>query len=275
VLSSTASAIVRLDAEPVDGGFKIDGQLKFSSGCDAAEWILAFIAPLAMCLVPRSDIRVEDDWYVMGLRGTGSKSVVFDNVFVPEHRTVSLETLRRGRSTGYELYPKNPYYGVPMSIVLNTMLLSPTIGMARGLLDLFEERVPARLDTHTFQMAHTRPGTQLRFAESAAEVDGAHLFLRRILEELEHWGASGEEMPHETFARIRRDVAFATKLCLRAADRLLESGDASGMYDHSLVQRWARDIHMAALQFVLTWDEPALAWSQIRWGIEPQAFTSM
>jgi hypothetical protein len=74
-------------------------------------------------------------------------------------------------------------------------------------------------------------------------------------------------------ARIRRDVVYAVKLCIQAADRLLESGDSSGMADSQLIQRWGRDIHMGGLQFMATWDEPAMAYSQLRWGLEPQAHT--
>jgi hypothetical protein len=75
-------------------------------------------------------------------------------------------------------------------------------------------------------------------------------------------------------ARLRRNIAYATRLCLQATDRLAESGDASGHYDSSPFQRFERDVHMGALQFVLTWDEPALAYSQRRWGLPTEAFTS-
>jgi alkylation response protein AidB-like acyl-CoA dehydrogenase len=273
-LSSTASAVAKLDVQEVSGGLRLNAHMRFSSGCDAAEWILLFAAPTAMMLVPRSDFRVEDDWHVTGLRGTGSKSVVIEDGFVPKHRIVELERLATGTSYGRDLYPDNPWYAVPMPVVLNTMLLSPTIGMARGLLEIFEDRAQARVDLHTFQPATHRPGTQLRFAEADAEVDAAGMFLRRILDDLESWGTRGEPMPPQIFARVRRDLAYAAKLSIRASDRLLESGDASGMYSHQLLQRWGRDIHMAGLQYVQTWDEPALAYSQRRWGLEPQAFTS-
>jgi alkylation response protein AidB-like acyl-CoA dehydrogenase len=272
-MSSTSSAVVRLDAEPVDGGLKVSGQLKFSSGVDAAEWILLVI-PFGMSLVPKSDFRIEDDWFVTGLRGTGSKGVVLDDVFIPAYRTVVLESLRDGTSAGAKIYPDNPFYRVPMNITLNSLLVASTIGMARGLIEIFDERVRTRVDGHTFQPAFQRPGTQLRFAEATAEVDAAILLLRSNLEDLVEWGSGDEPIPLSERARIRRNVAYATKLCVNAADRLLESGDASGMYDSQALQRWGRDIHMAGLQYVLTWDEPALAYSRIRWGLEPEAIST-
>jgi 3-hydroxy-9,10-secoandrosta-1,3,5(10)-triene-9,17-dione monooxygenase len=273
-MSSTASAVARLEMEEVKGGLQVSAQMRFSSGCDAADWILLFTPPLGMSLVPKADFRVEDDWHVMGLRGTGSKSVVLDDVFIPEYRTVPLEALATGRSYGAEIYPDNPWYRVPMMPTLNTLLLAATIGMARGVLDIVDERVKSRVDLHTFKPTFERPGVQLRFAEACAEVDTAVLLLHDILAGLEHWGRQEELMPPLEFARLRRNVAYSAKLCLQAADRLLEYGDASGMYEPQPLQRWGRDVHMAGLQYMLTWDEPALAYSQRRWGLEPDAFTS-
>jgi alkylation response protein AidB-like acyl-CoA dehydrogenase len=225
-------------------------------------------------LIPRSDFKVEDDWYVMGLEGTGSKQVVVEDAFIPEHRIVPFDQLTLGTSPGALLYPDNPYYKAPMTIVLNTMLQGPTIGMARGLLDIFEERVTTRMDGHTGQLAFHRPGVQLRFAESAAEVDVAIMLLRQITQDLAAQGRTGASMELAERARLRRNVAYSIKQCMQAADRLLEYGDASGMYSHQELQRWGRSIHMACLQFVLTWDEPALAYSRVRWGLEPESFTT-
>jgi hypothetical protein len=50
--------------------------------------------------------------------------------------------------------------------------------------------------------------------------------------------------------------------------RLTTQGDASGMFDINPIGRLARDIQMAALQASLTWDEPAQAYSRVKWGVE-------
>jgi alkylation response protein AidB-like acyl-CoA dehydrogenase len=268
-MSSTASAIARLDSQKVSGGLRVSGQLRFSSGCDAAEWFLMII-PDGMSLAPRADVEVLDEWHVSGLRGTGSKSIVFEDVFIPDYRTVSLEALLSGQSFGAELYPDNPFYRTPMNITLNTLLLAATVGTANGLVELFSDRALARVDGHTGQKAFERPGTQLRFAEAAATVDAAMLIERTVLSDLIDLGRSGA-VPPEDRARIRRNVCFATRLAVTAADLLLEAGDASGQYDHQLVQRWGRDVHMAGLQASLTWDETAMSWSQLHWGLEPQS----
>lgn len=270
MLSSTASAVVHLTEEVVPGGMKVSGKLKFSSGVDAAEWLL-LLAKSRECLVPRSAFEIEDDWHVSGLRGTGSKTVVFEDVFVPDYRTIPVEQLMTGTYPGRELYPEYPYYKLPMGPMLNTMLLSSCIGTARGLIELFEERALTRIDGHTGEPAYQRPGTQMRFAEATAKVDAAMLILRRVLHDFLEYGTAGAGLPLEVRARIRRDIVWAAKIAIEAGNTLLEQGDASGQYDHQLVQRWGRDLHMAGLQMALTPDEPMMSYARVRWGLEPSS----
>src|SRR3984893_11228108 len=63
-------------------------------------------------LVPAGDVTVEDTWYSAGLRGSGSDNVRATGVFVPEHRTVAMDTLRDGHSPG-GLLNHAPIYNQP------------------------------------------------------------------------------------------------------------------------------------------------------------------
>ena len=97
-------------ARKVDGGYSIDGDWNFSSGVDGAQWNqLAVmvregdkVVDYRMCLVPESDYTIIDDWQVLGMRGTGSKSVRAREVFHPYHQQIRGELDRRdslGRSS--------------------------------------------------------------------------------------------------------------------------------------------------------------------------------
>jgi 3-hydroxy-9,10-secoandrosta-1,3,5(10)-triene-9,17-dione monooxygenase len=270
--SSTGSSPVNLRADEVKGGLRVSGQVRFSSGCDHAEWILLSVGAY-LTLVPKSDFTILDDWYTMGLRGTGSKSILFDDIFIPEHRVVPQTLLRSGENYGTALWD-DPFLRGPFHLSLNTMLLSPVVGMARGLVELFEDRALQRIDGHNGQPAFERPGTQLRFAEASAEVNAAVVVTRNVLAEMRSWGERGGPIPLQDRARLRRDICYAAKLCVASSDRLLEAGDASGMFDAQLLQRWGRDIHMGGLQFVLTWDEPAMSYARVRWGLEPSSIVT-
>ena len=47
-------------------------------------------------LVPVSDVKQEDTWYCAGLRGTGSNTIVVNEVFVPSHRILSMSRAIQG-----------------------------------------------------------------------------------------------------------------------------------------------------------------------------------
>src|SRR5579885_467643 len=81
-------------ARPVADGVIFSGRHRYSSGVDYAGWVLCGGLvhedgkPPRRCffLIPRRDITIIDDWTVIGLAGTGSKSFEVKDVFVPQHR---------------------------------------------------------------------------------------------------------------------------------------------------------------------------------------------
>src|SRR5262249_16311146 len=88
-------------AEKVDGGYRVKGRWSFSSGCDHCKAVIlgATLPPRAVAGVTMPDFRsfvllegqyrIDDNWHVAGLHGTGSKDIVVVDAFVPTHRTQS------------------------------------------------------------------------------------------------------------------------------------------------------------------------------------------
>ena len=62
---------------------------------------------LIWLLVHQSDYTIADNWFVSGLKGTGSKDVLVHEVFVPEYRVVSVADLRRGQSPGRAIHKED------------------------------------------------------------------------------------------------------------------------------------------------------------------------
>ncbi len=70
----------------VDGGYRLSGNWGFTSGCDHMQWLFlgGMIPPAsdgappkpAFFMVPRGDVTLDDNWFTMGLAGTGSKNTV-------------------------------------------------------------------------------------------------------------------------------------------------------------------------------------------------------
>jgi hypothetical protein len=110
---AASSLAPREAARHVPGGWRLSGRYPFSSGCDDAQWAIigAFLGEkgdarhIAYLLVPLAEVEIVDDWQVLGLLATGSKSLVLYDVFVPEHRSVMVSDLFAGTPPGALVHP--------------------------------------------------------------------------------------------------------------------------------------------------------------------------
>jgi alkylation response protein AidB-like acyl-CoA dehydrogenase len=265
-LSSTASALVEWTSTPCEGGIRVTGAHKFSSGIDHAEWVI-LTAPNGDCLVPRSDFTIVDDWYVSGLKGTGSKTIRYEDVFIPEHRIVTHEQSANREYPGKELYPGDPLFEMASlhPVVVPQAILAAVIAMAGGVVERFDTRVRTRRDPASGEPARERHVVQRLFAEATVELDVARMLLRRSLDEV----VTNPSAPLPVRARIRRDTTYASQLCVRLVDRLVASGDSSAIYETNHAHRLARDVRAGALQYALGWDEMAVQYSRVHWGLPP------
>lgn len=264
--SSSFSPVARL--EPADGGFRLSGRWEFSSGSDAASWVLlGALGPggPVMVIVPRSDYEVVDTWFVSGLRGTGSNDIVLEDALVPEHRVGPFPFASTNPGEGWRIHQR-PSYRIPAASLLPWTLAAPLVGMAQGALDSFIE--------HTRKATTPGRGTdsvgmQLRMAESSAEVDAARLILRHDSAAAATRGASGEQLSGGELARIRRDQCFVAKLAVQAVNRLFEASGGHALFDGDPIQRQHRDVHAGSHQVALLWDAAAEAYGRHLLGLPP------
>src|SRR5947209_739661 len=179
----------------VDGGYRLSGRWSFASGCDNAQWSLcAALLPSktesgqfapAFVLVPASDYVIDDTWNVVGLSGTGSKTLVLSDVFVPAHRLLSFADTTSGKTPGAALYAANPTFSIPMLSNIPSCLASAAVGAAAGALEDYLAVTSRRITRgavagHNNRMADF-PTIQLRVAEATASADAAREVLLRDL----------------------------------------------------------------------------------------------
>ena len=133
-----------------------------------------------MCLLVRSrELTIVDDWYASGMAGTGSNTVVAENVFVPAHRALPLPDMVRGELPG-AAQRGNPYFNYPLAPVLVVNAGGTPLGIARGALETFIERLPGRGITYTnYTNKAEAPITHLQVGEAALKIDSADAHVRR------------------------------------------------------------------------------------------------
>jgi 3-hydroxy-9,10-secoandrosta-1,3,5(10)-triene-9,17-dione monooxygenase len=260
----------------VDGGIVLDGIWSFASGIDFADWenLQVFIPKEGgppdhrFVLAPRKDFTIVDDWFVNGLCGTGSKSIVFKEVFVPEHRVLNTQLIGGGPSPGSAINP-GPLYKVPPFSVGTKLFSGVCLGIARGAFDLVVEDMSTRLSVGRVKMSEL-PTVQIRVAEAAAEIDAAEALLLKDSEDAMRIGALGERPPLAQRARWRLNNAFAGQLCLRAIERLHPLIGARGLGADSLFLLAWRDIHAAVSQITMAWDIQAVNAGRVQFGLPAQ-----
>jgi 3-hydroxy-9,10-secoandrosta-1,3,5(10)-triene-9,17-dione monooxygenase len=246
-------------AERVPGGYRVSGRWAFSSGCDAASWVIvaSTVGPdeKVWLLLPRADCTLVDTWFAAGLRGTGSKDVVVTEALVPDHRAIRPDRAGAGDRTGWELH-KRPSYGVPMKVFVEWALAAPVIGMAQGVVDEFVAAANARRGAGPGRITNGA-ALRLRLAEAAAEVDTARTVHRAgVRQILERSGQDGVWSAEER-VRSARDATYGVKLCVQAVDRLYAAAGARAIMESDPIQRLHRDVNAAAHHAALSWDSVA------------------
>ena len=258
----------------VEGGLVLSGVWSFASGIDFVDWenLQCFIPKQGgppdhrFVLVPKSDFTIKNDWRATGLAGTGSKSIVCDNVFVPEHRVLNTQLIGGGPSPGSAVNP-HPLYKIPPWSVGTKVFSGPALGIARGALELIIAEMRTRLSVGGVKMAEL-PTVQIRVAEAIAEIEAASALLLKDCDDAMRFGETSERAPIELRARWRLNNAFAGQLCLRAVDRLHPLIGARGINDPEsrFLLAW-RDIHAAVSQITMAWDIQAVNAGRIEFGL--------
>jgi resorcinol 4-hydroxylase (FADH2) len=267
----------------VAGGYQVSGRWSFASGCDGAQWAVcaAFLparaeghaAAPAFLLVPAADYSMDDTWHVVGLAGTGSKTLVLTDVLVPEHRVLTFKETTSGRTPGSRFH-HNPGFAIPMLCNIPSCLAATAVGAAAGALDDYLEATSQRITRGAVAGANSRmadfPTIQLRVAEAAASVDSARELLLRDLRTRAQAARDGGEITVEDRITSRRGQAFAVSLALRAVEALNASTGGHGLALANPVQRAWRDANAVGRHISLNWDAVGTMYGQMVLGLEPK-----
>ncbi len=226
-----------------NGGLMLSGRWGWSSGSHHCTWaLLGGIVPgegYRTFLVPRSDYRIEDTWFVMGLQGTGSNDIVIDEpVFVPDYRT-------HKRLDGFNCVhgQKNPVYGIPWAQIFARIVSTPAIGAVRAAVNVFAENA-ATSSTDPTKLQGDPDITQ-RVAQSLNDADEVEAILYRNFDRLVAAVRAGEEIPMADRVRYRYQAGAVIDRMITAVDRLFHVGGGRTVFEGAALQNIWHDIHIA------------------------------
>ncbi|HEX7301914.1 acyl-CoA dehydrogenase family protein [Lentzea sp.] len=206
-------------------GVRVTGRWPNVSGCeDAVQAVLGVLVDgaFSFVLVPTADLTVERTWHVAGMRGTGSHTLVADDVLVPAGRVAPVEP-----------------FAVADAMLFAMTVLGPVVGAAQGALDAVNALFAS--DRKPFMTAYTRmgesPGARHWLAEATYLVQRAETTMLSVAREADGGALSPADAP-----RLRKALADAGRDCRAALDLMLDLHGSSGFHTSNVLQRFWRDV---------------------------------
>jgi 3-hydroxy-9,10-secoandrosta-1,3,5(10)-triene-9,17-dione monooxygenase len=265
------------EATPVAGGWRVSGRWPWASGSLHAQWAACGIhmkneqgemANLGLSLMPMADVSIEDTWFMVGMKGTGSNTIVANDAFVTTHRFLPYPKAFHGEYLT-EFKDESVYRAafVPLTVLI---LAGAQLGVARAALDLVKHWAPKRGITHTtFRSQAESPGFQMLVADAAMKVDTAFLHAFRAADDLDAAANAGRQMSLQERARVRTDTALVAKSCREAVELLVQAHGTSSLADWNRMQRLWRDVHVASHHAITEWQVNLEIYGKALLGIEP------
>ena len=159
ICASVASPLEGL-ATPVEGGWELNGKISFCSGIPYSTYFMGQAltpgpdpdgppGPFLLFVAPRGAWRMLDDWGdILGLRGSGSQSIVFEQGRIPAHfaieNTFMVDIDVSAGTPGLALHGNPMYGGRPIGI-FTMCLASVLVGAAYNALDEYRLQLESRL----------------------------------------------------------------------------------------------------------------------------------
>jgi 3-hydroxy-9,10-secoandrosta-1,3,5(10)-triene-9,17-dione monooxygenase len=271
VFSPTGTAVRK------GGGYLVNGRWGYNTGGHGGDWtvlnaVLVENGAPGMphsCIVRARELERLDDWHASGMAATGSSTVVAKDVFVPAHRVLPLPELVEAR------YPKrhnsaNPYYNYPLATVLTANAGGTPLGIARGALELFLEKLPGRGITYTTYASKIEaPVTHLQVGEAALAIDSSDAHMRLACAQVD--GAGGA-MAKLARIKVRAHVGAATRYARDAVDTLFYASGAAAIQSSVPIQRFQRDMQALANHAIMHPQTNVELYGRVLCGLEPNTF---
>jgi len=265
------------EAVAVEGGWRVTGRWPWASGSLHAQWGACGIhmkndrgevVNFGLSLMPMRDLVVEDTWFMVGMKGTGSNTIVANDVFVPEHRFLPYPQAFAG--TYRTEFTDETVYRVALVPVTVLILVPAQLGVARAALDHAIAKAGTRGITHTnFATQAASSGFQMQIAEAAMKIDTATLHAQRAADDLDRAAAESRLLDLTARARVRMDTALAAKHCRDAVELLVAAHGTSSLADANRMQRLWRDVHTASHHAITEWQVNLEVYGKALLGVEP------
>jgi indole-3-acetate monooxygenase len=238
-------------AEPVNGGYRINGRSPLTSNVHAARWVFvtAFVMEngqikmnhgtpeIVGVFMDAKDCRIIDTWHTIGLKATDSNDIAADNVFVPSQLSFVL----------MPEYKRNEYYEGPLyrfpAIGASTACLIAPVALAVASNAIREIRILAEKKTSFGSMVPLRERgvVQSKLGKAEALVQSGRAYLHGTLADLWKKTLAGETISIEEKAGVLLAATHANQSSLQAVDLMYSAAGTTAIYTRNKLSRLFSD----------------------------------
>jgi 3-hydroxy-9,10-secoandrosta-1,3,5(10)-triene-9,17-dione monooxygenase len=270
-------------ATPADGGYRLTGRWNYNSGGEHANWLAVNAAvpgdspegppeDFLMTWIRREDYEIFDNWNVVGMRGTGPKQAIVNDVFVPQHRTISQPGWFAGDAPGYGVH-EDPFYRTPPLEVFCAEVGCVCIGLGEAAIDAYYDRVMTKQNPFPpFDLLREERSAQRRLGYARARVDAASAIHDYIVNHQAEYAVQAAEGTLEFSAERRRRILMLTQQIARnigeAVDLLFDASGTSAVQSGQLMERLYRDLATIRTHYFFDVDRCAENWGATFLGLE-------
>lgn len=264
-------------ARPVDGGYIVNGHWKWGTGINHADWFMGILLVegresegLAICLTPTDDVTVVDTWQAAGMAATGSNDIIAKDLFVPEHRFISLAEVMSGNERTAKRFD-NRIFAMPMIPFFTLSAAILPLGAARAAIALATERLKKHVRPGATIIQGDKPIAQSRLARANLLAKTAELKLRYVGRELTSYMDLPEVDRLPVSLALRAHAAEAVEMCRESISQVCATAGSSMHLLDNPLQRMARDVTVLSSHVVLDMDVALEQYGRDLLGLEPSS----
>lgn len=233
-------------------GWRVTGSWPFASNIMDSEWAIGILNlkesadadpyGIGFAMMRRDQYTIKDTWQVIGMRGTGSNTMVTEDLWIPDNRLISFE---RMMGTDFEADADAPLARrMTPHLTMATTIAAPSVGATQAALDFVRSKAPSRGVTFTTYGSQADSGAfRQGIGEASAKIDTAVLMLERSADAIDAYRAGTTPMPRELRARYRGGLGHAVHSLADAMNDLVWLHGTASFAEFSPLGKLWRDVN--------------------------------
>ena len=183
----------------------------------------------------RAQAKITDDWYVLGLRGTGSDTYTVEDLFIPDAHAPARDVAEERRESG-------PLYVIGSTLLYASGFCSVTLGVARRLLETYIELARGRQSRAASTIMAKNNAIQREVAVMEAKLSAARAFLHEAAAEV-YTAAGNGTLDVDKRMRLRLATTWGMNEATDVSIACYRGAGTGAILDKGPFERRFRDIH--------------------------------